>query len=92
VLSATATSGLAVSFASTTPTICTVSETGGAWSANLLIGGRCRWNGLRSGGSRIADLRRHPPVADHHLPGDRRAGVCGWDCDACGDGQFGPAG
>jgi hypothetical protein len=49
-LSATATSGLAVSFASTTPTICTVSESGSAWSAHLLIGGRCTITATQSGG------------------------------------------
>jgi hypothetical protein len=50
-LSATATSSLAVSFASATPTICTVSETSGAWSANLVAGGRCTIQAKQPGDS-----------------------------------------
>lgn len=48
-LSATATSSLAVSFVSKTPAVCTVSETGGAWSAQLLIGGRCTVHAKQTG-------------------------------------------
>jgi len=40
-LTATATSGLPVSFASTTPTICNVSQSGSAWSAHLEAFGIC---------------------------------------------------
>ena len=50
-LSAAATSGLPVSFASTTPAICTVSDTGGAWSANLLRGGPCTIMATQAGGA-----------------------------------------
>jgi hypothetical protein len=44
-LSATATSGLAVSFASTTPTVCTVAGT----TASLLINGTCTIQATQAG-------------------------------------------
>ncbi len=50
-LSATATSGLAVSFVSTTPTICTVANTDGAWSASLNAGGSCTIEAKQPGNS-----------------------------------------
>jgi sugar lactone lactonase YvrE len=53
-IAATASSGLPVSFASTTPTICTVSETGGAWSALLKAGGRCTVQATQSGAGSLA--------------------------------------
>jgi hypothetical protein len=46
-LSATASSGLAVSFASTTPTVCTVAGT----TASLLIGGTCTIQATQTGNS-----------------------------------------
>jgi hypothetical protein len=46
-LSATATSGLAVSFASTTPTVCTVAAS--ATTASLLIGGTCTIQATQTG-------------------------------------------
>jgi N-acetylneuraminic acid mutarotase len=49
-LSATASSGLSVSFASTTPTICTVSGT----TASLLTSGLCRITGTQPGSSNYA--------------------------------------
>jgi sugar lactone lactonase YvrE len=48
-IAATATSGLAVSFASATPAICAVSETGGVWSALLKAGGRCTIQATQAG-------------------------------------------
>jgi N-acetylneuraminic acid mutarotase len=53
-LSASANSGLPVSFATETPTICTVSESGGVWSASLLIRGICHLTATQSGNSTYA--------------------------------------
>ena len=50
-LSATATSGLAVSFSTTTPTICAVTNILGSWSAVLTAGGRCTIEAKQSGGA-----------------------------------------
>jgi hypothetical protein len=51
-LSATASSGLTVSFASTTPTVCTVAT--GATTASLLIGGTCTIQATQTGNATYA--------------------------------------
>jgi hypothetical protein len=52
-LSATASSGLTVSFASTTPTVCTVAA-GGSTTASLLIGGTCTIQATQTGNATYA--------------------------------------
>jgi sugar lactone lactonase YvrE len=52
-LAATASSSLAVSFISTTPTICTVSNSGG-WSASLINGGTCTIEATQAGNATYA--------------------------------------
>jgi kumamolisin len=61
-LSATATSGLAVSFASTTPTVCTVSGT----TASLLISGTCTIQATQAGNSNYSAAMAQQSFAVHH--------------------------
>jgi hypothetical protein len=66
-LSATATSGLAVSFASTTPATCTVSNASG-WSASFIASGSCTLLAIQSGNSVYAaasDVSQN--IFVHHL-------------------------
>jgi hypothetical protein len=53
-LGATASSGLPVTYASTHTAICTVSESGGVWSANLLTAGTCSIVAAQSGSTTYA--------------------------------------
>ena len=48
-LTATASSGLPVSFYTLSPSICTVSETGSAWSVSLLTSGNCSLGATQAG-------------------------------------------
>jgi len=48
-LNATSTSGLPVTFVSQTPTICTVSESSGVWTASLLLKGYCSLGANQAG-------------------------------------------
>jgi hypothetical protein len=60
-LTATATSGFAVSFASGTATVCTVAQSGSAWSATFLTGGTCTITASQPGDN--ATFAAAPPVS-----------------------------
>jgi sugar lactone lactonase YvrE len=54
-LNATATSGLAVSYGTSTPSVCTVAQSGtGAWSVSLLTYGNCTLNATQPGNAAYA--------------------------------------
>jgi hypothetical protein len=53
-LTATTTSGLAVSYVSVHPSICTVSASGGVWSVNLIAAGGCSVEAEQGGNSTYA--------------------------------------
>ena len=88
--SATSSSGLAVTFASTTPTVsATQRQTQNAHRRHLHPAGHPgRQCGLRRRDNGPAECGGAPGLANHYLPGGRRAG-CRRDCHTGSNGQFG---
>lgn len=61
-LTATASSGLAVSYVSLSPSVCTVSGSGSAWTINLIVVGQCTIEAEQAGNDLYAIA---PSVAQH---------------------------
>ena len=94
-LTATATSGLAVSFTSTTTGVCTVSGN----SVTLVSAGTCSINASQAGNANYQaaptvtrSFAVDPGRTDDQLHAAVRHGADGWSGDADGDGDLGPCG